>query len=209
MKAEGVKVEGSSRHKNQATYVLCVLFWLVTFVVLAILYFALFKPRQPDVKVQAVALSSMQLRGLYSPAHHVDLGGDGSGPAVNLSLGILVLLNNPNRGTFHYSRLSAAYLYHGDSIVGFSPIPEGNVGEQDAVGLAVTLFSQASGLLSGSYITADIAAGSLTVGVCVVISGHVSVLGIFSHHTTSYSNCTVVVSLSRAALQAFSCNNDQ
>ncbi|MCO5554158.1 hypothetical protein L7F22_007684 [Adiantum nelumboides] len=197
MKSLDAKTEGNSKHKNQATYVLCTLFWLITILVLAILYFALFKPKEPDVEVQTIEVSYMYMDGEYP---HIS--------ALNLSLNILVLLNNPKRAVFHYS-FSTAFLYHNGAQLGYSPIPGGHVDEQEAINLTVDLAPQALSLLQGPYIHADVASGELTLATAVVISGHVSVLGIFPHHATSASNCTLVISLPQAGrLQSFSCVNN-
>ncbi|MCO5592405.1 hypothetical protein L7F22_046408 [Adiantum nelumboides] len=140
MKSLDAKTEGSSKHKNQATYVLCTLFWLITILVLAILYFALFKPKEPDVEVQTIEVSYMYMDGEYP---HIS--------ALNLSLNILVLLNNPNRAVFHYS-FSTAFLYHNGAQLGYTPIPGGHVDEQEAIDLTVDLAPQALSLLQGPYI---------------------------------------------------------
>lgn len=82
---------------------------LITFiVVMVILYFTILKPKNPEITSQPVVLEHFELMVL---------------PALklNVSLGIVVTVNNRNYGGFEYQNSTAYVTYRGD-VVAEAPI---------------------------------------------------------------------------------------
>lgn len=82
---------------------------LITFIVVTvILYFTILKPKNPEITSQPVVLEHFELMVL---------------PALklNVSLGIVVTVNNRNYGGFEYQNSTAYVTYRGD-VVAEAPI---------------------------------------------------------------------------------------
>lgn len=189
------RTDTSKKERRQGTCACCIVFWIIIILLLGILYFSLYQPQNPDVQLQTIQLDS------------IALGGYPNISSVNVSLSLLVLVNNPNRAVFFYSS-STAYLYHSGFEVGYALIPAGQIQDQEAVVLSVNLTVESFTLMQGVYLDNDVEAGSLTLATSTIIGGHVTVLGMFTHHALTASNCTVNISFSTRNIDGHSCNDN-
>ena len=201
---------------RQAACLLCTAMLVALIIVLIVLYFAVWKPRDPQLQLPTMQLLSLKTvrSGPGSTAS------DALAAAVrveNVSLNLQVVLYNPNRGVFWVSEGSGACLYYSNRQIGFTPIwsesvPAQSLGTSTVIVEAATPFiittgasqppptnnptsssspSYSSQLLPPPPPTAS-PAFQLTSAVTIV--GHVSTAnGLFSHHAYIISKCHITI----------------
>lgn len=193
---EGNVDEAAEKAKphEQSTCTFCFLFWVIVLLILAIsLYFAVFQPKNFGVRVQRVRVNSLTFGG-YPQINF-----------VNVSLNLLVSVKNPNQATLYYSP-TTAYLYHRGAEVGQASISEGELQGKETQDLSIDLTTQAYNLMEGASLYVDLASNALLLTTYTVISGHVTVLGVFAHDAAIATNCTVDISFSTRNIQGYDCN---
>lgn len=193
---KGQKGHSDDRRKKrkQAACILCTIILVIVIIVLAVLYFSLFKPKDPTVQVP-----TMQLISLYPSGYSVSI------TSVNISLILQVSMYNPNRATFYVQDGSTACLYYYGTQVGYAPVPPGSLPSQSYATVSVGLTVQGPTPLQGSYLSADVASGILQVSTSVTIIGKVTTLNIFSHNSDVISKCYINVSFNARGIEAYTC----
>ena len=71
---------------------------IILIVVLVVLFFTIFKPKDPDIVLQSVKLDGFKLEVFPTLK-------------LNVSLGIVVTVENPNHGSFTYQNSTASFFY--------------------------------------------------------------------------------------------------
>lgn len=115
-------------------------------VILLILVFAVFKAKDPDVRINGVKLA------------HLNITYGTLVPRVRLMLDLNITVHNPNRAAFTYTN-GSSMLYYQAIEVGHADIPAGRLGSGHTITEVVTLNVQAEKFLMGSNFTTDFAAG--------------------------------------------------
>ncbi|KAG0590443.1 hypothetical protein KC19_1G100000 [Ceratodon purpureus] len=161
-------------------------------IILLILVFAVFKAKDPDVRVNGVKLA------------HLNITYGSLVPQIQLMLDLNITVHNPNRASFKYTN-GSSILYYQAIEVGHGDIPAGRLGAGHTMTEVVTLNVQADKFLMGSNFTKDFAAGLIPVSATTRISGRVNVLNIYKHHAVSYSWCDISVFIANATLARFQC----
>ncbi|KAM1272217.1 hypothetical protein ACFX2J_032935 [Malus domestica] len=151
---------------------------LVATIVLVILCLTVFKAKDPTTTVNSVVLKDLDL-ALNIPRLSVD---------VNLTLGVDLSVNNPNKVGFKYKNSTAFLNYRGTN-VGEAQIGSGEIFADRTKSMNVTLTIMADRLLGKSELFSDVVAGTLPLNTLTKVSGEVSVLGIFKIHVVSTSSC--------------------
>ncbi|KAG0590444.1 hypothetical protein M758_1G107800 [Ceratodon purpureus] len=115
-------------------------------IILLILVFAVFKAKDPDVRVNGVKLA------------HLNITYGSLVPQIQLMLDLNITVHNPNRASFKYTN-GSSILYYQAIEVGHGDIPAGRLGAGHTMTEVVTLNVQADKFLMGSNFTKDFAAG--------------------------------------------------
>ncbi|KAI4318913.1 hypothetical protein MLD38_032568 [Melastoma candidum] len=147
-------------------------------IVLLILSRTLYKAKHPVTTVDSVSLRSLDLSILPI--------------SINLTLDLDLSLHNPNRVGFKYHD-STALLNFDDHLIGQVPIPAGEIGARDTVGMNLTLTVFANKLLGDSRAYADVIAGSLPLNSYTRISGKVTIFSFVKVKVVSTTSCNFVL----------------
>eukprot|EP00250_Pteridium_aquilinum_P008909 c18300_g2_i1 orf=222-800(-) len=176
------------KEKQQRACILCTLLLVGILILLLILYFTVFKPKDPRVQVPTMQLLSYTAQG----------------GSASLSLNLQVSMYNPNRGDFIIEEGSTACLYYQNQQVGFTPIPTGTIPSQSFSSSTISLSSSSVIQLQDYYAGS---ASVLPVTTSVTLIGHVTTANLFSHHSDVVSKCKVALSLSppRSYIQSYTC----
>ncbi|KAI3879998.1 hypothetical protein MKW92_037728 [Papaver armeniacum] len=173
-----------------------------TLLVLMILGFTVFKPKNTITRVNSIKLEEFHL-SLDVPNLVVELN-------VTLSLNLSVM--NPNKAAgFKYGNSvgsSSALLYYKGDVVGekgFFPADGGEISPGETVGLNTTVTVLDDRPISNLDVYSDIMSGMLPVRTYTRISGRVSVMKMFKHHLVSYSSCDIWLNVVNRTIDNFRC----
>ncbi|KAL7111834.1 hypothetical protein ACP275_05G114600 [Erythranthe tilingii] len=187
---------------NLASCVVAAVFLIFIIIVACIVYFAVFKPKDPNLAVNAVQL----------PAFSV------ANSTVTFTFSQYVTVNNPNRAVFTHYDSSLQLLYAGVQ-VGFMFIPAGKISAGKTQYMAAT-FSVRSFPLSSSLppgqpeiLGPNVTDGlggfrigpSMEVESRLEMAGRVRVLHFFTHHVEARADCRVSISVSDGSVLGFHC----
>lgn len=189
--------KGSCHKKQQQKQMICIactIILVIIIIVLAVLYFVVFRPKDPNIQVP-----TMQLLSLYPVGYPV------ATTSANLTLNLQVSMYNPNKATFYVQDGGIACLFYYGTQVGFTPVPTGSVPGESFSTFSVPLTVQGSAPLQGPNLIADISDGILQVSTSVTIVGKVTTLNLFTHHSDVVSKCNVNVSFNVRGIEAYTC----
>ncbi|KAJ0964913.1 hypothetical protein J5N97_026051 [Dioscorea zingiberensis] len=166
---------------NLASCFVAAAFLILLISTVAIVFFILFRPRDPTISVSAV-----QLPGGFS-------GGNGT---VSFTFSQYAAVRNPNRDAFsHYD--STLQLVYGGSQVGFMFIPAGEIGggrtQYMAASFAVDKLPMAAG------------GGSVEMESKMRMKGRIRVLRFFTHPVETVKGCRVGVESRDGSVIGFRC----
>ncbi|KAK6117502.1 hypothetical protein DH2020_048759 [Rehmannia glutinosa] len=185
---------------NFASCLIATIFLIFLLTTAFVLYFTIFKPKDPKLSVNAVQLPA------FSAVNST----------VNFTFSQYVTVNNPNRAVFtHYD--SSLQLLHGGSQVGFMFIPAGKIGPGKTNYIAAT-FSVRSFPLSvsgqpeemGPTGTDGLVSGlrdgpSMEIESRIEMAGRIRVLHFFTHHVEAKAECRVAIGVSDGSVLGFHC----
>eukprot|EP00249_Psilotum_nudum_P005733 c19157_g1_i2 orf=942-1562(+) len=195
----GASQKGKSDHRSKQkklAWVLCIAVVVIIIVIAAVIYYALFKPRDPRIAVQFVQLQSIYFGGFPETIN-----------TLNVTLVLGVWVHNPNRATFYFTN-NRAFLYFYGAEVGFTSIASGSIDSQLSKDLSVSLTVDAPNYIGGPFLKADVEAGMIPLTTGLSLAGHVTTLGIFSHYGSTASLCTVNISLVMHNIIDYTCAYD-
>ncbi|GMH09330.1 hypothetical protein Nepgr_011171 [Nepenthes gracilis] len=200
-----VKTHGSnhgppkSGRTNLASCIVATIFLIFVAIVILIVYFTLFKPKDPQIAVNAVQLPSFSI----------------ANGTVNFTFSQYVSVRNPNRAVFSHYDSSLQLLYSGGQ-VGFMFIPAGKIGPGRTEYMAAT-FSVESFPLSPSSTAVPLSAGPVvTDGINRVaptleiesrlhMEGRVRVLHFFTHYVEASADCRIAIAVNDGSVLGFHC----
>lgn len=158
-----------------------------------ILFFTVFKARDPIIWINGVRLADLNITyGTFIPH-------------VQLKLDMNLTVHNPNRADYKYSNSSTIVFYQ-QIQVGHADIPAGQLGAGKTKTQIVTLNVQADKFLEGSNFTKDFVSGIIPVSATTRVRGEVNVLNIYKGHGVSYSWCNMSVFIVNQTLASFHCS---
>ncbi|KAL7150490.1 hypothetical protein ABFS83_05G115700 [Erythranthe nasuta] len=188
---------------NLASCVVAAVFLIFIIMVACIVYFAVFKPKDPNLAVNAVQLPSFSV----------------ANSTVTFTFSQYVTVNNPNRAVFTHYDSSLQLLYAGVQ-VGFMFIPAGKISAGKTQYMAATFSVRSFPLSSpslppgqpeilGPNVTDGLAGfrigPSMEVESRLEMAGRVRVLHFFTHHVEARSDCRVSISVSDGSVLGFHC----
>ncbi|KAJ4840773.1 hypothetical protein Tsubulata_021340 [Turnera subulata] len=156
------------------------LFVVIIAVVLIILYFTVFKPRQPTITPQPVILENF--RWSFFPIE-----------VLNITLGIAVTIDNHNYGSFKYDN-STAYLSYDGNVIGEAPVAADKIPARGKHNVSTTLTIYGDKLLKDDKFKRELFLGSiLNFTSASTLHGKVTVLKLFKAKATSFTTCNVSI----------------
>lgn len=189
-----------SGRTNLASCIVATIFLIFVVIIACIVYLTIFKPKDPNLAVNAVQL----------PAFSV------SNSTVSFTFSQYVTVTNPNRAAFaHYD--SSIQLLHAGRQVGFMFIPAGKIAAGRTQYMAATFSVQSFPLQlslsqpEGAGPTVTDGVGGFRVGPSMEVesrlemAGRVRVLHLFNHHVGARADCRVSISVSDGSVLGFHC----
>jgi hypothetical protein len=154
---------------------------ITIFVVLLVLFLTILKPKDPKIISQPVILEHFHL--LAFPFL-----------SLNISLGMLVTVNNRNYGSFKYQNNTTYVRYH-EEIVAEAPIEADTILARREHNISTTVNVLADKLITNPNFRGDFAAGVLNVTSETDLHGKVSLFKLIKMKATSYSTCDISIFL--------------
>ncbi|XP_027362534.1 uncharacterized protein LOC113870132 [Abrus precatorius] len=150
---------------------------IILVVIAVVLFFTVFKPKDPEIILQSVKLERFHL--IWPTAE------------LDVSLGIEVTVQNPNHGSFSYHN-STAYLNYCGNLVGEAPVPEDTILAHQDHNISTTLnfFAEISKFKD---LPSDYDRGVINFTTTTTLLGKVRILDLFKIKATSYSTCDLAI----------------
>lgn len=148
--------------------------------VLVVLFFTVLKPKEPKIVSQPVTMAGFKLEVF---------------PAVelNITLGILVMVDNRNYGSFKYQNTTAYISYRGE-VVAEAPIADGTIPARGKHNISTTVNLIPDKLVKNPYFLADaVGTGILNFTSTTTLHGKVSLFKLFKMKGTSYCTCDISI----------------
>ncbi|MQM04980.1 hypothetical protein Taro_037780, partial [Colocasia esculenta] len=136
---------------------------------------ALYKPREPVMTMNAIAIKRMTVVP----------------PNVSFTIVADVSVKNQNPTPFYFDKTLTS-LYYRDALMGQAYGPPGRAAGRRTYRSNVTLEVVSDKLLSNSALLDEVATGALEMNSSTAVAGHVMVLGLFRHHVDVLWKCTVL-----------------
>ncbi|KAH9796467.1 LEA 2 domain-containing protein [Citrus sinensis] len=154
---------------------------IIVLIVLTILFFTLFKPKEPKITAKPVDLEKINL--LFFPTIQ-----------LNVTLGVVVTVDNRNYGGFKYQNGTAYVSYRG-VVVAEAPVEDGRIPARGKQNISSSLTIFADKLISNSNFLGDILSGVMNFSSTTTLHGEVIVLKYFKQKATSSSSCDISIVL--------------
>lgn len=195
---KAMKQRPPSGRTNLASCIVATIFLIFVAIVILILFFTLFKPKDPKISVNSIQLPSFSL----------------SNATVNFTFSQYVSVTNPNRAVFSHYDSTLQLLYSG-SQVGFMFVPAGKIGAGRTQYMAATFTVQSFPMSVaqpenvGPTVTDGLngfrVGPTMEMESRLEMAGRVRVLHVFTHHVEAKSDCRVAVSVSDGSVLGFHC----
>ncbi|KAL7239076.1 hypothetical protein ACSBR2_005052 [Camellia fascicularis] len=184
----------SRSRTNVASCIVASVFLLFVAAVAAVVFFLLFKPKDPTISVDALQFPSFSV----------------SNSTFNFTLFQFVTVTNPNRDDFTHYDSSLQLLYSG-SQVGVVFIPAGQIGAGRTQHMSAKFdvkeypFAATSGQVSVAAASGGVVAPTMEIETRMKLVGRVRVLKVFTHRVESRVRCGVVIEVSDGSVLGFHC----
>ncbi|XP_010267632.1 PREDICTED: uncharacterized protein LOC104604795 [Nelumbo nucifera] len=186
-----------SGRTNLASCIVATIFLIFVVVVLLVVFFSLFKPKDPRVAVSAIQLPTFSI----------------SSTTVNFTFSQYVSVRNPNHAVFTHFDSSLQLLYSG-SQVGFMFIPAGRIDAGHTQYMSATFSVDSFPLAAstnGRLTSADDTNSEFRLGPTLEIesrirmAGRVRFLHFLTHHVEARADCRVAIAVIDGSVLGFHC----
>ena len=143
-----------------------------------ILILTVFKPKDPTITLQSVKVEGGTL---ILPTLE-----------LNVSLGILLTVENPNHASFSYHN-STAYLNYRGNLVAEAPLHEDTLPAHGALNISTSLVFFVDDYTKFKDLPVDYLSGIINFTSTTNLAGHVKILNLFKTKATSSSICDLSV----------------
>ncbi|KAF8394782.1 hypothetical protein HHK36_018718 [Tetracentron sinense] len=174
-----------------------VLLLFTLFVIVLILAFTVFKPKDPQTQIISATVDGIAPR-VSLPALRVEL---------NVTLDLQILVHNPNRASFKHGPGKSLVFYRGNQ-VGEIDLSPGQIPDRGSETLRCRLTLEADQFASDmTHLISDVLAGELVIDTRTRIPGRVTFLGIFKKHAVALSECQVAIGITDMKIRRQDCKN--
>ncbi|KAK2968135.1 hypothetical protein RJ640_001157 [Escallonia rubra] len=146
--------------------------------VATVLFLTILKPKQPRITTPAVYLEYIKWEPF--PFH------------LNVTLGIIVTIDNRNYGSYKYENSTAYLSYHGN-VTGEAPIGEDTIPARGKHNISTNVVIQGEKIVENPNFVIDFATGSLNLTSSTTLHGKATVLKLFKTKATSHCTCNISV----------------
>lgn len=149
---------------------------IILLVVAIILFFTVFKPKQPDISIQSVTLQTIR----FFPLPFF----------LNVTLGITVLVDNPNYGSFKYKDSTTYVTYHGTDIAE-APIEHDTIPARGTHDISTDVVIEGEKLIFSPSFPNDSLAGVFNFTTTTTLHGKATALKILKMKVKSINTCNI------------------
>lgn len=160
-----------------------ILFIIILLVVLIVLFTTILKPKQPKILAHDVIIQDFQFQLL--PAFK-----------LNVSLGLVVTIKNPNYGSFKYKNGTASVYYHEEDIAAVQ-MEDGEIPARGTKDISTSVLVIADKLILNPSFLADLLTGCFNFTSSSTIPGKASLFKIMKIHATANADCNIFVCLNQ------------
>lgn len=154
---------------------------VIALIVMTILALTVFKPKQPEIDVRPIGLENIQ----YSLFPNVTL---------NVTVGMVVTINNRNYGSFSFKNTTAYVTYH-DTVVALVPIEHALVPARGKINITTSVDLMGDKLVSNPHFMEDAINGNFNLISTADLHGKVRVLKFVKFRATAFSTCDISFSI--------------
>ncbi|XP_077251309.1 uncharacterized protein LOC143890487 [Tasmannia lanceolata] len=179
---------------NLASCIVATIFLIFVAIVILIIFFSVFKPKDPRISVNAVQLPSFSV----------------TNGTVTFTFSQYISVRNPNRAVFtHYD--STLQLLYSNNQVGFMFIPAGKIASGKTQYMSATFsvnsfpFAVSPAGLEEHGLDGFHVGPSLVIESRLSVEGRVRVLHFFTHHVEAGAGCRVSISVTDGSVLGFHC----
>ncbi|KAM7506228.1 hypothetical protein LguiB_005132 [Lonicera macranthoides] len=151
---------------------------IIILVVSIALYFTILKPKEPKITTQSVFLEDIKLVPL--PFH------------LNVTLGLVVTINNRNYGSFRYKN-STAYVTYRGTLAAEAPIKEDTIPARGKLDVGTTVVIEGEKLVLNPTFWTDYFSGCLNFTSSTTLHGKATMLKFLKIKATTFSTCDISV----------------
>lgn len=136
------------------------------------------KPKQPKITTQELTLKHLNLE--FDPLQ------------LNVTLGLLLTIHNPNHASYTYQNATANVTYRG-SPAAQAPIQQDTIPARGDHDISPDVVLDVGSLVTNPGFPADLLAGCLNFTSSTTLHGRAKVLNLFKIKATTYSTCHISV----------------
>ncbi|RDX83458.1 hypothetical protein CR513_35618, partial [Mucuna pruriens] len=155
----------------------CLLFLIIVTIVIVTLFLTIFKPKNPNITVHPLGLEQLDFSLLPNLT-------------INVSLGMLITIENPNYGSFEYTN-STSYVNFHDTVVAEVPIGAELVPARSQINVTTSADFMVAKLINDPNFWSDVLLGTLNFTSTTALSGKARMLKIIKLKATAYSSCDI------------------
>lgn len=159
------------------------LFIIILLVVLIVLFTTILKPKQPKILAHDVIIQDFEYQVL--PAFK-----------LNVSLGLVVTIKNPNYGSFKYKNGTASVYYHEEDIAAVQ-MEDGEIPARGTKDISTSVLVIADKLILNPSFVADLLTGCFNFTSSSTIHGKASLFKIMKTHATAITDCNIFFCLNQ------------
>lgn len=173
-------VSGGKSHRDlKICCGVTILRFIIVLTVLVALSLTILKPKQPQVTPLPVTLEKFELVPSLPPI-------------LNVTLGIVVTINNRNYGSFKYVDTTAYISYRGN-VVAEAPIEHGTIPSRGKHNISTSTEISSDKFLSNPYFLTDVLVGNLNFTSSSTMHGKVRVFEFLKIKATTFTTCDIAV----------------
>ncbi|XP_030462351.1 uncharacterized protein LOC115682306 [Syzygium oleosum] len=154
-------------------------FLAILTIIIVTLSLTIFKPKQPQITAHPIGLKNIRFNVTTTNV------------TLDVTLSMLVTIDNPNYGGFEYKSTTGYVNYHG-STVAEVPIEHNKIPARAKVNITTSTDLIADKLVLNPSLWEDVASGCLNFTSTATLHGKVSMAKIFNFHATAYSTCYIL-----------------
>ncbi|XP_059663890.1 uncharacterized protein LOC132309615 [Cornus florida] len=148
-------------------------------IVCVTLFLTVLKPKQPQVTAHPASLENIQVQVVPTPS-------------LNVTLGLVVTIDNPNYGSFKYKNTTAYISYYGTTVAEV-PIEHETIPARSKLNITTYANITADKMVSSPHFWDDVAAGRFNLTSMATMHGKVSMFKIFRTRATILSTCDISI----------------
>ncbi|XP_028769250.1 uncharacterized protein LOC114726735 [Neltuma alba] len=187
--------KGARRRRMKWCGCISVSLLLVIIVIIIILIFTVFKVKDPEITMNQVKVTNLDLKVDAVPRLQV---------RVNMTLAVAMSIKNPNAVSFRFDNTTTTINYHGTTVAEAYG-PPGRAKARSTFPMNLTVDVLADRLISSSGLFTDITGGEMNMTSYSIVPGRVNIWNIVKKHVEIKMNCSLTIDISGRSVKDMIC----